>query len=92
MDHEIHRRALSAASRLVVQLPAGTVWSVSATNEDTTGAPGAFNVFVNTMGERLRIRNMLGFGKPYEESKSHESHKFQDTLLVSIIQPEEGEF
>jgi hypothetical protein len=87
--NEQHRLALLAAARLVLQMPAESTWSICITDYDDPESPGVFNIFVKTEAERVRMRTMLGFGRPYDEGDRHESHKYQGTLLVSIIEPEE---
>ncbi len=89
MDNEKFRLALSAAARLVMSLPPGTVWAVCLTNEDDVNNPGVFNIYVRTSAERERMRLILNLQKPRDESPIHESYLVQQMLLVSIEQEEE---
>jgi hypothetical protein len=87
MDNQAAYRALLAAANMVTLLPVGAVWSVCLTDEDDPQSPGVFNIFVPDTAARHLMRNMCGFMHPDDEAATYESYKFQDTLLVSIIEP-----
>lgn len=91
MGNEIYNRALRLASRLVLELPEGTVWSICLTNEDTELSPGVFNIFVENESQRVQMRNMLGFSVPDDINDTFESYKYHPVMLVSIIEPEREE-
>ena len=89
MYHYANQRlALVAAATFVEDLPPGTIFGITVTDDDNEQAPSVLNIFA-PKSEWDNLKSLLHLSNPIDESESFTTYRF-GPLEVSIQEPEEN--
>jgi hypothetical protein len=81
--------ALVAAAQIVEELPAGTTYAVTVTDEDSWDEPSALNIYLRSPADRAKIKRLLRLPeRPDESGESFDSYRV-GPIMVSLEDPEE---
>jgi hypothetical protein len=78
--------AIGTALLLIPKLPEGTVWALTATNDDDARSPTVFNIYFRDDPEAETLVTLLKLGEPVDVDQDEEFASWRrGTLFISLI-------